>query len=145
MFQRQKINYSKLEIILIEVIVILGILFMLPAIYEKRVNNLEQDRINNIAKTKSKLEQYFNKNNYYPVNDIDIVESKSLVLYHPSDISKSNQAGGFYLETFLVKKSDDAVGKNEDPGMGFNYKIYQKEGKTVYRVCGGTEMSCENK
>jgi len=50
---------------------------------------------------------------------------------------------GFYLQAALEVDQDDMTGFDEDEARKYHYRVLNEAGRTLYRVCGGSETQCE--
>lgn len=68
--------------------------------------------------------------------------SNHLYTYCITSVEKKH-ATGYYLEATLENQATDGTYFDEDEHRKFDYRILHKNGKTLYRVCGGTETQCK--
>lgn len=54
----------------------------------------------------------------------------------------NGQAAGFVLEAQLESIAKPGIFFDEDEQRKFHYRILESNSQTIYRLCGGTELSC---
>ena len=62
--------------------------------------------------------------------------------YCPTQV-QNGEVSGYYIQAWLEVEQPSQTGFDEDEMRKFHYRIVTEQGKTLYRVCGGTEQQCE--
>lgn len=139
--------------------------FTIPSLLTARASVRDGLRRQDITYLKRSLEQFYNANEYYPlINGADCITSDNPSNWYfidtlPHDVREDDghiyrycvtdtdpAAGGaigYFLEATLEVDQPTGNFFDEDESRKFYYRQFTENDRTIYRVCGGTEMQCE--
>lgn len=73
----------------------------------------------------------------------DVRESSGFVYRYCVTSYRDQPGRGFFLEAQLEDNPPVGLYFDEDERRKFDYRILTEDGKTLYQVCGGTELQCK--
>lgn len=130
---RVMIEYSGLG-----VLALVGTSFLLPSLLVERQHLRDDARRQVVADARQQIEDFYNRNNRYPLQ----YETPPTITYIATE-QTSTEALGYYVETNLESDPGGDGGFDEDEKRKYYYLILRQGNDIVYRVCGGTETSCQ--
>lgn len=126
---------AKLEYLVLIICVFLLIVLIIPALGYARREARDGIQRENLAHVKRLLEDANNKLGYYPVSF-----SASPYIYYVT-MQEGNKALGWYIRAQLENPHVPGTLYDAQEGHNFYYRYVQKNGKTLYEICGG-ELQC---
>ena len=110
---------------------------LIPSLLTARAEFRDGLRRQDVAMLKHNAEMYFNEHNVYP-SSLNTSPYRYVVTK-----TQDQAASGYYIEAELEVAQSDRTAFDEDEQRKYFYRILHKDGKTLYRVCGGDEKQCE--
>lgn len=73
----------------------------------------------------------------------DLREKRGYVYRYCATNTDNKTGQGYFIEAQLEQTLPPIIAFDEDESRKFTYQILSENGKTLYRVCGGTERQCD--
>ncbi|MFH1353993.1 MAG: hypothetical protein ABIH36_01775 [bacterium] len=131
------LTIAQREYLTLAILLIVFIAFLVPSLLTTRAEVRDGLRKQEITRLKRSLEDYYNIHESYP-----LTFDASPYRYVVTGQDESG-ATGYYLEAQFEVEQKNQAAFDEDESRKFHYRILHQENKILYRVCGGSELQCQ--